>query len=151
MFTYWWRVCRHGAVTVDRRRASRSRFPLSTSLLCSRVRTRRAVLRVRVCRCVERKVGGGRRVGKQVAPKPQPWAVAVKYCGCFKNRSFRPCSTSPAPPGPSLLGDLPSSSVSTLCREICGKTESKCRLGEIPGDSGSQRSSRGKRSWKIVR
>lgn len=38
---------------------------------------------VRVCVCVER----GRRVVKQVAPKPRPWAVAVKYCGCFKNRS----------------------------------------------------------------
>lgn len=30
---------------------------------------------------------GRRRVVKQVAPKPRPWAVAVKYCGCFKNRS----------------------------------------------------------------
>lgn len=52
-----------------------------------------------------REVGGGRRrVGKQVAPKPQPWAVAVKYCGCFKNRSF--LSPSPGRPSPSP-GNLP--------------------------------------------
>lgn len=47
------------------------------------------------------RVGGGRRVGKQVAPKPQPWAVAVKYCGCFKNRSFHP--RSPPSPGPAIF------------------------------------------------
>lgn len=27
---------------------------------------------------------------KQVVPKPRPWAVAVKYCGYFKNRSNPP-------------------------------------------------------------
>lgn len=63
------------------------------------------------------RVGGGRRVGKQVAPKPQPWAVAVKYCGCFKNRSFHPRS-------PRLLARQSSAetrSLSTLCRKICQK------------------------------
>lgn len=64
------------------------------------------------------RVGGGRRVGKQVAPKPQPWAVAVKYCGCFKNRSFHPRS-------PRLLArqsSVETRSLSTLCRKICRKT-----------------------------
>ena len=51
----------------------------------------------------EKRVGGGRRVGKQVAPKPQPWAVAVKYCGCFKNRSF--LSPPPLSPQSSLVGN----------------------------------------------
>lgn len=76
----------------------------------------------RVCVCTRvgarREVGGGRRVGKQVAPKPQPWAVAVKYCGCFKNRS-----SLPRPPLalPSRQSSAETRSLSTLRRKICQK------------------------------
>lgn len=62
-----------------------------------------------------RRVGGGRRVGKQVAPKPQPWAVAVKYCGCFKNRSFLPR----LPLYVARQSSVGTRSPSTLCRKIC--------------------------------
>ena len=43
-----------------------------------------------VCVNVRVYVRGGRRVVKQVPPKPRSWAVAVKYCGYFKNRSNPP-------------------------------------------------------------
>lgn len=50
-------------------------------------RETRVCLCIRMRVCVRACVWRGRRVVKQVAPKPRPWAVAVKYCGCFKNRS----------------------------------------------------------------
>lgn len=86
MFTYWRHVCRHGAVTrgPQTRAGGWFYFPLSP------VRVRGYAsreTRMCLCICVRVCVWRGRRVVKQVAPKPRPWAVAVKYCGCFKNRS----------------------------------------------------------------
>jgi len=79
---------------------------------------------VRACVRVDARVCAwqvGARVVKQVAPKPRPWAVAVKYCGCFKNRSDLPAfpprirSTGPLPPACALP---PESRRGGPCQEI---------------------------------
>lgn len=96
MFTYWRHVCRHGAVTRGpQTRAGGFYFPLSPVRMRARARVYTCVsMRIVKRGCVMYMYTGmracvwrGRRVVKQVAPKPRPWAVAVKYCGCFKNRS----------------------------------------------------------------
>lgn len=70
MFTYWRRVCRHGAVTRGpQTRVGGFYFPLAAV----RVRMHmRVYARARVGASRETWVcGGGRRVVKQVAPKPR--------------------------------------------------------------------------------
>lgn len=75
---------------MDRRRAPVDSTSLFLSCMCVWCESWNAY----VCVIVRVYVRGGRRVVKQVAPKPRLWTVAVKYCGYFKNRSNPSCAFS---------------------------------------------------------